>query len=377
MITDQQRLNSTKADTYASTKRAGMHRKHNMSHPFLKELKRHFISMEGGQRTNRDANSRASVISRYLHHANKKKLEPTLITDAQKISNYMNALKTKTTTAASTMKNILNCLKAAHSYLSDTDVERIHSKNVVKKRIKLLKESLNKEHTRRKSYMKTNRLLEDASIPDLVNAPRKIRAYAPKVNDLLNNYDDITVQEQNEATSYLTAAVAIENAARSSHVTNLTMLEFHSGKHVGNEYICLCSYGKSGIAPVTFSAELFAMTNRYIRTVRTIINGASSAGSAPVFVNTKGQKMSNFSSDRHLYRILKLAGVQNLFNLTQLRKAVTTYAVRNFSDSPGNVRLVHQYLCHEVEVANMYYSAVNTHTDYHQGYLLVQQIYRR
>lgn len=373
-VSDEERMRATRQETIRSKREHNLHRKFPLSRPFLSELHEFMTSVEGGGKSDRDAKQRSSDASRFLHHCNSEELNPSFLREKHKINSYITALKRKTTTAASTMKNILCSLEHASLYLEQTNITSSNSHKMIKKYLKKLKKSLNDNHRRRKLYCRVHRLQQDAAVPDLQDAATKMRRYETNVKRLIDNSSGLGEEDRNTVTSYLVGRVAIENASRPCHITNLTLEEFHSSMKIGDDYVATCTYSKNGIAPVTFSKNLYQLTTRYIRNIRNTTPGSSGGGSARVFVNTNGNTVTNVSGPKHLFKVLKLAGVRRNFTLTQLRKAITSKAVRHYSNDPRELTLFHGYLAHSPEVANMYYRTVNTRNEYHQGYQLVQGI---
>lgn len=373
MITDQQRATATRAETVASIKAAGFHRKFPLSEPFLQSLLEYFQNMEAGNMPLATAKSFTSVVSRYLYYNDPRNLNTLYITDKREINKFTNDFKNRTTAAASTIKNALSAIKGASAYMKSENLPRTDSHSKICKGIVKLKNSLNVPHTQRKTYFRRHRLSVDASTPDLEEAPEKLQALAPHIKDLMSR-SGISYEERNTVTSYLVSRLALENSSRSSHITNLSMAEFHEGELCGTDYICTCTFSKTGLAPVTFTPEMLTMTRKYIREVRSSIPDASCAGTAPVFLSNVGTRMQNISSERHLYKILKLASVGRRFSLTQLRKAITTKASRMFADTPGLLGLVNRYQCHSDPVANQYYTEALRTGEYQRGFQLIQRI---
>lgn len=370
---DQVRATATRSQTVASIRDAGFHRKFNMDNAFLQSLVTYFETLNGGNKPPASAKSMASVISRYLYFHNKNILTSIDITDKQKISRFINQFKASTTASASTIINTLNALKGASAYMSSLRLPRIDSHQKVSKCIDRLKASLRTAHMQRKTYNRRHRLVIDCSTPDLVDAPAKIKAFGHQIEQILA-CNQITNEERNTVTSYLIVRLAVENCARSSHITNLQLSEFSEGEQCGEEYICTCTFSKNGLAPVVFSREMLAFTRRYINHIRPEIPNASVSGRSTVFLSNNGTRLKNVSSQRHLYKVLKLASVTQCFNLTQLRKAATTQASRMFADNPGQLALFNRYLCHSQAVADQYYTEALRNTEYQRGFQLIQHI---
>ena len=260
--------------------------------------------------------------------------------------------------------------------MKKTDYQRFHGLKGVKKYIKKLQSSLNDTHKRRKPYVRIFRLEEDAAKPDLKSVPRKIKNYAAQIQELISIGEGLTNEEKNTIVSYLVTRKCIENCSRPSHVVNLTMEEFYSAKRIGSDFVTHCGYSKTGIAAVTFSKELQQLVNDYIRNVGAHIPTAGGVGRGKVFVNNRGNTLTDISSDRHLYKILRLVGIEVKFTLTMLRKAVTSSGVRAFADDPRQLSLLHAYLNHSPEVAREYYASVRSREEFHQGYVLVQRLHK-
>lgn len=314
--------------------------------------------------------------SRFLYHCNNKEVDMKALSHQQLVNNYITQVKIKTTTAASTMKNILSCICDGSRFLDVHAKEiRLCSHREMKEYIAGLKTSLNDIHTRRKHYNRVHILELHAAKPDLNTTASKVRRYAPKIKQLMAKSLGLLCKEINTVTSYLVTRLAIENASRPSHVINLTIGEYEAGTRFGGDWLCICTYSKNGIAPVTFSKEMKALTDTYVRTVRTQI--AATNGRQHIyklFVNNKANAITNFSSDRHLYGILNLCGVNRKFNLTMLRKSVTTQAVRRFAGDRKTLVSVNSYLAHSNDVAEYYYTAVNTRKDFHKGYNVIKKM---
>lgn len=373
MTTDQQRLLATRRDTVASVKAAGFHRRYPNSVPFLQSLQEYLESMEGGNKPQITAKGFVAVVARYLYFCDPRRVRPKFVTDVAHISHFANTFKRQTTASASTIKMSLNALKYASAYIKHAKMPRTDTHRKVLKVVQNFQQSLNKCHARRKAYNRQHRLLADANTPDLQDAASKLKAYSPTIRALVSQ-DQLTKEERNTVTSYLVSRIAIENAARSSHITNLGMAEFHTGETIGTERICMCAYSKTGTAPVIFTEDMYELTKAYVRQVRVQIPGATCASSAPVFLTNAGNRLTNVSGDRHLYKVLRLAGVNQKFSLTQLRKAVTTNAARRFANSPHQLSLVNRYLCHSDLVAAQHYTAAFQSRDYHDAFLLLRTI---
>ena len=371
MTTEEERVTATRSKTVCTIKRQGFHRRFSSSDPFLVGLKEYVMSLDGGNRPLSTAKAIVSNVSRFLYYHQPEELNHLLLTRKRSIKLFANALKSRTTVSASTLKNTLNSIKDASAYVSDCNLDRRDSHAIVAKYIDHLKGNLNTMHARRKAYNRRRRLTVDASTPDLAEAPQKIKDYAPTVFNLMG-HPGLRAEEINVVTSYLVSRLAIENSARSSHITNFSLGEFAEGEMFGTDYVCECKFAKNGHAPLTFSAEMAALTRQYIRDVRPRIPNASSLDTAPLYVNTAGCRLANVSSERRLYKILKLAGVARNFSLTQLRKAITTRASRDLATTPGDLQLVNRYLCHCDEVASEFYTESMRTSEYHRGFRLVQ-----
>lgn len=371
-VTDEERMRATKQQTVRSIKDHNLHRKFPISTPFLSNLCQFLQSVEGGSRSDRDSKARTATVSRFLYFCNDEQLDSSYVQNKQSINGYISHMKLMTTIAASSLKNILSSIHDASLFMKNQ--ERTTSHKSIKRYLKTLKKSLSGMHKRRKNYVRLHRLEEDAAVPDLQEAATKLRQYEPTVKRLTETKQGLDDEDRNTVTSYLVSRIAFENGSRPSHVANLTLEELHSSRKVRDEFVALCHYSKNGVAPVTFSKSLFDLTKVYIRNIRNSTLGASGGGHARVFINNKGNAISNISSERHLYKVLRLAGVQRVFSLTQLRKAITSRAVRQYADDPRQLSLFHGYLAHSPQVANMYYQTVNTRQEYHQGYQLVQGV---
>lgn len=374
-ITDEERIRATRQDTIRTRKQHNLQRKFLLSTtPFLSGLFDYMTTLEGGGKSERDARQRAGDVSRFLYYCHSDQAKAAFIRDKHKINEYISALKRHTTTAASTMKNILRSLQDGSMYLDHTDTQTSTNHKVLKKYLKKLKKSLNDNHRRRKQYCRMHRLQEDAAAPDIQDAASKLRDYEATVEDMIDHPSGLDNEERNTVSSYMVSRLSMENASRPGHITNLTQEEFNSSVRIGTDYVATCCYSKNGVAPVTFSSTLFNLTKRYIRNIRNTTPGASGGGASKVFVNTKANILTNVSGPKHLYKVLKLAGVNRKFTLTQLRKALTSRAVRQYGDSSSDLSLFHGYLAHSPEVANMYYRTVHSRNEYHRGYELVQGI---
>ena len=374
VVTEERRLKASRQDTVRTFRQTGLDRKFSLANSFLSSFIAFSRTVEGGSKTERLAKDRATYVSRYLYYCDSDEINPSFLSHKNKINEFITDIRQKTTASASSMKNILRAIGIGVSYLKKTDHQRFHGLKGVKRYIKKLQSSLNDTHKRRKQYVRVFRLEEDAAKPDLKTAPRKIRDYGAEINKLIAIGEGLTNEEKNMCTSYLVTRTAVDNASRPSHIVNLTMEEFYSAKRIGSDFVAHCGYSKTGVAAVTFSKELQQMVRDYIMKVRAHIPNAGGGGTGKVFVNNRGNTLTNISSDRHLYKILRLAGIKGKFTLTMLRKAVTSNGVRAYADDPSKVSLLHAYLNHSPEVANEYYASVRSREELHQGYLLVQRL---
>lgn len=374
-VEEEERMRATRQDTFRTKKEHNLHRKYDLTLPFFIGLCAFLTSVEGGGKSERDARQKTSDVSRYLYYCNAEEVDPTFLCNQGKINEYISELKRLTTTSASSMKNILCSLINASSYLNHIGTIRSKTHKAMKTYMDSLKSKLNNSHRRRKSYNRLHRLEQDAATPDIRDATIKMRRYAPNVRRFMNNAKGLNAEERNTVTSYLVSMIAIENASRPGHVTNLTLQEFNTSLKIGNDHVAMCSYSKNGLAPVTFSKSLYDLSKQYVRTVRLSITALENRGSARLFINNKGKTLSNISGSKHLGKVLKMSGVNRKFTLTQFRKAVTTKAVRQYANEPRQLALFHGYLAHSPEVANMYYSTINSRREYHEGYQILQRIF--
>lgn len=372
MISDEARLIATRAETIESLKREGFHRKFPTDDVFLLNLREWLHSLDGGNHNLSTSKAIVLSVSRFLYFHQREKLDPTFLTQKRAIKLYCNAIKNRTTASASLLLNILNSLKEGSAYVSDTGLSRLDSHMRICRYIDHLKTSLQKLLAKRKEYNRRQRLPLEANIPDICEVGKKMKNLAPSILDMMSNHC-LTAEEVNTVSSYLITRLAIENAARPSHVTNFSLGEFSSGEKFGAELLCQCAFAKNGHAPITFSEEMFLLTRKYVKDFRPKITGASQHDTSPLFVNQAGYRMRNMSSGRRVYKILKLAGLST-FSLTKLRKALTTKASRSFSDTPARLQLINRYLCHSDSVAQMYYTEGLRSTEYLQAFQVLQQL---
>lgn len=376
VVTDEMRITATRSSTIQGIKAMGLDKMFPLSKPFLADLHTHFTSLEGLNKASRQAQSMVSVVSKFLHHQDNARLNPIHLTNKKAVTKYIQFFKDNTTSSFSTLMNALRAIAAAVNFIKKKKMAYKHSPKQVLKCIRKLIVVLNKGHARRKSYVRNYVLQEQAGKPDLSTAPKKLLAYGEVVtkkflSDTVNA-ECLTKPDKNELTSYMMAALAILNASRSSHVTNLSLGEYRQGRVIGDDYITLCCFAKSGLAPVTFTRDLRRMTDKYIEKVRPLLTSDTSDSSL-LFVNCAGKRITNLSSDHHLYKVMKLAGIDNKFNLTQLRKAVSTQAARDFDATA--LTLVNSYLAHSQAVALEFYIAANSHADFHRGFGILQEMY--
>ena len=366
------RITSTRSETAASIRRHNLHRKFDVGHPILKDFSKYLQSSRGNLTPANTANEKCSIVSRYLYWCNPTTLDTLHATNGEKVTDYIDEYRIKTTAQASTIRNYCQALHDFSEYVSHKKLTRIDSKRRIERTIRKIKRSLRTALRRRKSHNRS--MLNQQNLPQLAEI-KKLQKLDAQVRGLIRSGSGLERGERNTVTSYIITRLALKNAARASHVCNLSMRDFNKGVITGTVYQVKCTYSKSkDIQPiVSFDQHDLKLTKEYISKLRPHISDSSL--DSPLFPSNSGGQLKNFSTKRHLYKIMEACGIP-LFNLTSWRKAVTTEASRTHSQDTRKLRLINQYLCHTEAVALAYYTETARPRESLESFRSLQKLFK-
>lgn len=366
------RITATRSDTTKSIHENNLHRKFDLNHPILKDFITYSQSVRGNLALRSSAREQAACVSRYLYWCDNSKLDTIFATIGRKFNDYIDAYLQLTTVQASTLRNYCRAIIEFSKYVSHKHFRRTDSKGKFEGTISKTKMSLRTSFARRRSHVRS--MLNHHHLPSL-SEYSKLDKLKTKMTSHIKSASGLNREEINTVTSYLITRLALKNAARSSHVCNLTLRDFENGVHVGKVFQVQCTFSKSKDKKpiVTLDREDLKLTRDYITHVRPVISQDSSSPTQPLFPNNKGSTMKNFSTARHMYKIMHLCGI-NPFSLTSWRKAVTTQASRKYSSNARTLRLINQYLCHTEDVALYYYTESMRPTESLESFQSIQKL---
>ena len=362
-------MKSTRLDTIRALKAAGLHRAFALKEPDLAAMLTYFESLSGGSHPASASREMVRQVSRYLFSMDPQSCNVRFVTCRASITAYMEKLRRETPIHASSMINILTTICDASRFATHLKVPRIDSHRKIERRVSKLKGPLRPILLRRKRYVKNVILRRVTDGPDLQDMFQKLQGLIPHMRGLLSQGHGLSNEEANVCTSYLAGVTAIYNASRPGHVTRLTQAEFAEGTLLDDGHLlAICGSSKTGQAPVIFTPELLEMTRQYQRDVRIHFKNSTPGGSARLFLNVQGNELRNLSTERHLYKVFRMAGITSNTSLTDIRKCVTTKAAALFRDDPARRGLLNEFLCHSHEVASQYYEAAGRASDLRAGF---------
>lgn len=369
------RITATRAATSRSIRQNNLHRKFDMNHPVLKDFTTFLQSVRGNMALSSVAKETAACVSRYLYWCNNEELSTIFGTDANKFNDYIDLYLRVTTIQASTLKNYCQAMLDFSKYASYKRFPRTHSKGKFERVISNTKFSLRTSLKRRKSHIRS--LLNENHLPALTEFS-KIDKLKGEIKSLIKASPGLNRADKNTVTSYIITRLALKNASRSSHICNLTLRDFQDGIRIGKVFQVQCSFAKSKDKKpvVTFDEEDFKLAKDYIDKLRPLISKDSESPAEPLFPNCNGCTMKNFSTCRHMHKILRACDIQP-FSLTSWRKAVTTKASRQFSQNTRTLRLINQYLCHSDDVADFYYTEASRPAESLESFQSIQKLFKR
>ena len=119
-------------------------------------------------------------MSCFLYSMSSHVVDPMFLASKKHVNEYITGLKNKTTGAAPTLKNILSCIGDGSKFMKHEKIPRGPNGSNHKSMsnyCKGLRLSLNRSHSRRKQYIRTTRLPQEAGLPNPQEASCKVREY--------------------------------------------------------------------------------------------------------------------------------------------------------------------------------------------------------